>query len=1181
MPELSAISDASWTDPRVLFLVGLILSSILGILVFAALQLERRRLKAASRQEDAERLGRAFAGTGLCFWDWDIANGVFTYDHEWFLANLGYEDPTDELGLDFNGAIIHPDDLEIKNEALYRHMVGESDSYSAEFRLRKKNGSWVWILSRGKVFERDKNGRALRFAGADSIIEQQKRAELVLEIEKEVSVRFGEVYTAEGILQALAEGLVRLHEFEFAMVFLQEQPGESMQRIFWKNFPKELESIQRLKRDVGPVRVCYYDESDLSPLIQGEFSSPVSVTELQIIRNGEVAGCVWVGSSGRSYAPNVVLEAIEQLEIQAQGALDRIESEAFYRAGQRNLNSLINSIDEMIFILDQSYQIVYANDVAGSELGLDREDLVGTNLLEFVPEEGRDLTRENFEDLVAGNLPLCSAQMLKEQHRLLRVEVQITSGRWGETDALFCVVRDAGRRDEASRALERRDRRLRIASNALVELITASDMEAGIREAVNRVASVFGADRICVSEKVRELGNRDNLKAAQICCWTEAASAMVNLGEGDQTVQIDLMPEWSEKLRNGKSVAVIRDSSTESERNYLEKLGVRSLLLVPIHLRDNWWGVMGAEMHDEAREWSSGDVSLFEIVGSGLAGLVETVRLQRDLIEAKNETEKTNSELGEAIRHAQEMAEEASQANRSKTEFLANMSHEIRTPMNAILGFAELIEAEVNDPALVEFLRAIRSSGKTLLALINDLLDLSKIEAGKMSLQYEPVSLVDLIQDMLNIFQVRCQEKGVELKSEIASELPAQLLLDEARIRQIIFNLLGNAVKFTHRGSVELRIGTRPSSDSPHRVDLTIEVIDTGIGIEKEDQRSIFEPFEQSRGQKQKVYGGTGLGLSITSRLVKMMNGNLSLSSSLGKGSSFVVKLEGVSTMGGSKPDSGRDPNVLSETSGLNELYQGREILVVDDNPLNRRVLGASLRSLGVEVREATDGTECLRKLTEKLPDLVLMDILMPGLSGGETTARIHENPDWKGLPVIACTALDLARARQVSESADFDDILVKPVSQGALRSVLGRFLKRDSSVPAGEAANATPLIEEERIDVPAADEEVIVLGPEAAAELIHDLEGSFLDDWAMMKKRFRIEPILKASQEMHDLGRKYGSPELINYSEQLQHWIHLFDVQELKNAMEDFPDILDAIRSRAEQPSVACGANESTKGSQ
>ncbi|MBC2600353.1 ATP-binding protein [Puniceicoccus vermicola] len=1159
MPNFSAITEVSWTDPRVLFLVGLVLASILGALVFIALKVERRRMLAASRQEDAERLGRAFAGTGLCFWDWDIDKGIFSYDHEWFAAHLGYDEPHQELGLDFIGAITHPEDISKKNESLYQHMVGESDSYSAEFRLRKKNGSWVWILSRGKIFERDNNGRALRFAGADSIIEQQKMAELVLEIEKEVSVRFGEVYSSDGILQALADGLVRLSEFEFSAVFAKKDGEPNLHRIFSRNLPKELDVLQTLSREKGQTSLFYYDETELEKLLGKKLSGPMSVTELQIIRSGEVAGCVWVGSLGRNYAPEVVMEAIDQLEIQAQGALDRIESESFYRAGQRNLSTLINSIDEMIFILDVNYGIVYINDVVGSELGYEREDILGTSLLDLIPEGARDLVRENFVDLISGNLPLCSAQFLKKEYGIMRAEVQITNGRWGETDAHFCVVRNAGRRDEATRALERRDKRLRVASNALVELITSSDMETGIREAISSVASVFAADRICVSEKVGIDRQGESVDTHQVCCWTREEAPSVNLGLENRQSHLIEPIRWSEDLRSGKSVSVIRDHCSPEEQEYMRSRGVRSLLLVPIHLRDIWWGIMGAEMREESREWSAGDISLLEIVGSGLAGLVETVRLQRDLIEAKDETEKTNHELGEAIRHAQEMAEEASQANRSKTEFLANMSHEIRTPMNAILGFAELIEAEITDPELVEFLRAIRSSGKTLLALINDLLDLSKIEAGKMSLQYEPISLGDLIQDMLNIFEVRCEEKGITLESEISPEIPAQLVLDEARIRQIIFNLLGNAVKFTHKGRVELRVSCAPSESSPHRVDLKIEVSDTGIGIEKEDQKNIFEPFEQSRGQKQKVYGGTGLGLSITSRLVKMMKGTLSLSSALGRGSSFVVDLQGVSVLQTLRPAS----NSGNGERESEQVYSGRKVLVVDDNPLNRRVLVASLGTLGIEVREAADGEECLEKLKEARPDLILLDILMPGLSGGETAERIHERKEYDGLPIVACTALDLSKARKISETARFDDILVKPVSQGTLRSVLSRFL-RVKSKPDEEKALEGPETVKKVADEPQSERSASS-DPDRLAELVQKLEVEYLSEWDRLRKRFRIEPILQAANHMVQDGQEFGSPELVIYAEKLQHWISLFDVSKLKESMELFPSVIEEIRLKAE----------------
>ncbi len=1168
MPELSTIAEFSWTDPRVLFLVGLILATVLGALVFVALQMERRRMLAESRQEDAERLGRAFAGTGLCFWDWDIGNGVFTYDHEWFASHLGYDNPHHDLGVDFLGAITHPEDTAQKNEALYRHLIGETESYSVELRLRKKNGSWIWILSRGKVFERDQNGLALRFAGADSIIDDQKLAESVLEIEKEVAVRYGEVYSDEGILEALAEGLVKLSEFEFALVFCREKSGQPLDRVYAQGVPPELDGIRRLERAAARNPLFYYEESDLEPLAGRKLTDPISVTELRIVRGGEVAGCIWVGSRGHSFPPRVVIEAIEQLEIQAQGALDRIESETFYRAGQRNLNTLINSIDEMILILDENYGIIYANDIVGTELGYERQQLLGINLFDLIPDQYRELARQNFDDLILGNLPICSAPFLRKGSGLMQGEVQISSGRWGESDAHFCVVRNAGRRDEAARALEQRDQQLRVAASALVELITSSDIENGIREAVSLLASFFGADRIYVAEKSGKDEEGVPPEFLQVCRWIRGASPPISLGNPSGTIRTISLPPWVECLRRGESVVVIRDNCSDEERECLSDLGVCSLLMVPIHLRDVWWGVMRAEMREEPREWSPGDVSLLEIVGSGLAGLVETMRLQGDLIQAKDQTERTNRDLAAAILRAQDMAEEASQANRSKTEFLANMSHEIRTPMNAILGFSELIESEITEPRLVEYLRAIRSSGKTLLALINDLLDLSKIEAGKMSLQCEPTALADLLQDMLNIFQVRCDEKGIALTAEIDPQLPPQLILDESRLRQIIFNLLGNAVKFTHQGKVELRVSCKPTNEGQHCVDLKIEVADTGIGIEKEDQASIFEPFEQSRGQRQKVYGGTGLGLSITSRLVKMMSGSLSLSSAVGQGSSFVVDLRGVSTVEMTQVSSGQTADGPARLNG----FASGDVLVVDDNPLNRRMLGVSLQAMGVSVREASSGEECLKKLEEKRPDLILLDILMPGLSGGETAERIHRMEKFADLPIVACTALDLSRARSVSATARFDDILVKPISQGALRSVLGRFLTEKSDAdPSSEEQSETSESEfviPESAAVPAGT-------PAQLRELAEILDAEFLGDWTQLRRRQQIDPILTAANRMKSLGEAYGVPHLTRYADGLRHWAGLFDMEKLKELMDLFPLILERLRSDSEERFVTSGKRE------
>jgi len=431
---------------------------------------------------------------------------------------------------------------------------------------------------------------------------------------------------------------------------------------------------------------------------------------------------------------------------------------------------------------------------------------------------------------------------------------------------------------------------------------------------------------------------------------------------------------------------------------------------------------------------------------------------------------------------------------------------------------------------------------------------LSKIEAGKLSLSYEPFSLASLVSDMLNIFQVKCDEKGISLESEVDPSLPAMIVLDEARIRQIIFNLIGNAVKFTREGKVELRVHHRAIPLSPHKADIRIEVADTGVGIKAEDRENIFKPFEQSKGQKEKEYGGTGLGLSITSRLVKMMNGNLSLSSESGRGSSFVVDLPEVSTLQSDSSAKNHDEDQHPSA----ESYPGKDILVVDDNPLNRRVISASLNGLGVSIREAVDGYQCLEMIEEKRPDLIFMDIMMPDLAGGEVSRRIREDDRFSNLPVIACTALDVARASKISEKARFDDILVKPISQVVLRRTLSRFLG-DSVVKENNDASTDRLEEgASRSTTPAE-----VTSMAQVDVVLAKVEAEVIPVWESLRRRSQIQPILSVAEKLGKWGEAYQIQELVEYARELEQCAATFNISLVREKMLRFDSVVGEVREK------------------
>ncbi|MCK6604239.1 MAG: ATP-binding protein [Ignavibacteriaceae bacterium] len=383
----------------------------------------------------------------------------------------------------------------------------------------------------------------------------------------------------------------------------------------------------------------------------------------------------------------------------------------------------------------------------------------------------------------------------------------------------------------------------------------------------------------------------------------------------------------------------------------------------------------------------------------------------------------------------QSAKEAAEAANKAKSEFLANMSHEIRTPLNAILGFAELLQKHLVDEKLNDYVSGITTGGKNLLSLINDLLDLSKIEAGKLSIQPDPINPYSLFNELRQIFNVKIGEKGLYYNIEVDPLLPSGLCLDETRMRQILLNLIGNAVKFTSKGGITLSITTLPKDDDHSMVDLVIKVSDTGIGIPGDQLENIFEAFVQREGQSTKKYGGTGLGLAITRRLVEMMNGYITVESEINKGSSFTIHLRDVSVSNLEAVD-------YSEKEEQPEYdFNHATILVVEDVAVNRIILKGFLSGHNINFLEAENGETGYKIAKEFRPDLILMDIQMPVLDGYECTRLLRNDPVTMNIPVLAITA-SVFNMKNSDLNSLFDSVLTKPVKGIQLINEIKRFIK-------------------------------------------------------------------------------------------------------------------------------------------
>ncbi len=422
---------------------------------------------------------------------------------------------------------------------------------------------------------------------------------------------------------------------------------------------------------------------------------------------------------------------------------------------------------------------------------------------------------------------------------------------------------------------------------------------------------------------------------------------------------------------------------------------------------------------------------LAQIVGVLLLFIAGTLYWNRKLSKEVARRKKLELELIEATKVA--MA-----ANRSKSEFLANMSHEIRTPMNAIIGFTDLLYEQLKEPRLLTYVKTIQSAGKTLLGLINDILDLSKIEAGKMTLLNKPTNLADLFEEIGSIFSMTLRNKNLALVIDIDEQLPKSLLIDSTRVRQILFNLLGNAVKFTDTGHITLALRTLEVHDHHSKVDLEITVEDSGVGIAADQIEKIFNLFEQQEGQDNRKYGGTGLGLAITKRLVEMMGGAIHVQSTLGQGSRFIVSFFNIDIA--SVMASQQMPSAKS-FDDTQIIFEASRVLVVDDIRDNRDLVMEYFKETPIKMLGATNGAEAVEMIKEQHFDLIIMDIRMPVMDGYEASRRIKAEHD---IPIIALTASVMQGERDRVEDAHFDGYLRKPVLRHDLFLEASRFLKHE-----------------------------------------------------------------------------------------------------------------------------------------
>ena len=416
----------------------------------------------------------------------------------------------------------------------------------------------------------------------------------------------------------------------------------------------------------------------------------------------------------------------------------------------------------------------------------------------------------------------------------------------------------------------------------------------------------------------------------------------------------------------------------------------------------------------------------------------QTARMEAEIFERSREVAAASALLKTTNQALEQAKAAAEAANLAKSAFLATMSHEIRTPMNGVLGMVNLLRRSALNEKQRHYLDNIQSSGEHLLAIIDDILDFSKIEAGKIQLASDDFSLGELVHDAWSLMGERLHAKGLESKTD-CNRLGLILRGDKTRLKQALVNYLGNAVKFTDTGSITLacRIENETETDCL----LRFEVRDTGIGMTEEQQARIFNAFEQADGSTSRKYKGTGLGLTITQRIVQLMGGETGVTSSPGAGSTFWLTCR--LGKGRAKPSA---PATETAEAILRREYRGRKVLVVEDEPLNREVIGDMLEELGLVVDAAINGNEALIKVRQAHYDIVLMDMQMPELDGLDATRKLRAMPDGQDLAIIALTANAFDDDRERCLAAGMNDFIAKPFKPEKVFGKLLRWLGRPSA---------------------------------------------------------------------------------------------------------------------------------------
>jgi PAS domain S-box-containing protein len=942
-------------------------------------------------------------------------DGVYDYYNTRFLNYFGKT--LDQMQSWTWFEALHPDDWKRTFDA-WKEAITNGRECQIEYRIRRAaDGQYRWHLGYALPL-RDSNGQIVRWLCTCKDIHDIK----LLEEELHKSKHYLEQHVAE-----------RTAELENANLSLKESKNFLDKIINSMGDPIFVKDRQHRLILVNDAACVLFGRSrdDLIGKTAYDLFPSREMADVSWEKDEEVfrTGTENINEESNIYAPGQVRTVLVKKTLYDDGSGNR-----FLVGITRDITDRKRIEDEYRMLIDRSLQgmailqngrFVFVNAAFEKISGYTAKELLSISFSkaqELMHPDDREIVWGRYRDRLDGKTV--------PDHYEFRAIHKDGSIKWLETNAskieykgkpaMQVSIIDITDRKQSEEAMKRREHLLGGIAVAANILLTETNLEAAINQTIELLGTTIAVDGVYIYQNYdTEMGEHH---ARMRYKWEENAPMQRKINALSDFPYSPNMSRWYDMLSADHIIKGLMKDLPDPERFMLIPQNIQSILAIPIFINGEFWGFISFNDCSPERIWTGNIVPILQAATASIGGSIAREQAEDDLRKAKDE------------------AESAAQA---KSDFLANMSHEIRTPMNAVIGLAGLLENTSLDQEQRDYVETIRISGDSLLLVINNILDFSKINSGKVELEERPFNLNNCIKESLDLVSVDAFKKGLNISSFIDSSAPRTIMGDSARLRQILINLFNNAIKFTERGEVKVEVSGRKLNNSNY--EICFSVSDTGIGIPEDDMSRLFQSFTQIDSSTSRKYGGTGLGLAISKSLVEMMGGRIWVESQLGKGSIFCFTI--ISRAATEKQVASPIENCQPLTSSIHGEIRPLRILLAEDNAVNQMVMLKMLSKLGYVADVAANGTEVLECLELQPYDIILMDVQMPEMDGFETTRIIRNRLESADQPIIiAITAYALEGDRERCLAAGMDDYMSKPFRLDELRGFLESLWRKDPS---------------------------------------------------------------------------------------------------------------------------------------